>query len=110
MRSNNSNAGIVKGNLNIRFSDESIENIQKQKWSGIEVISWILDLVDTYFIGEEFCLSNFDMGAMLYSAYQDKVYILSFGSIYEKLMKGKVLKLYAAEPTKEDREKIEEWM
>src|SRR5574344_693305 len=96
------------GNLNIRFSPDEIVDIKAGTYSQIELLSWKLDNFDTYFIGEEYCLSNYAMGSTLYSYYSDKVFILDFSDIDSILMTGGTLKLYATEPTPEDREQIEE--
>lgn len=95
------------GNLNIRFSPDEVQDIKAGKYSDIELLGWKLDSFDTYFIGEEYCLSNYAMGCTLYSYYADKVYILDFSDIASVLMAGCTLKLYATEPTPEDREQIE---
>lgn len=96
------------GNLNIRFSPEEIADIKAGKCSDIELLSGKLGTFDTSFIGEQYCLSNYTMGCTLYSCYADKVFILDFSDIDSILMNGRTLKLYANEPTPEDREQIEE--
>jgi hypothetical protein len=110
MRDNYTNEGYIKEfnnhNINIRFMPDAIANIRGGRWSDIEVLSWLLDTIDCYLIGEEFCLSNYDMGAQIYNAYSDKVYIISFGDINARLMEGYTLKLYASNPTEDDLEKI----
>lgn len=111
-RENNTNDGIIKefenGNINIKLSVDAIADINAGKYSDIEVISWLLNDLDCYFIGEEFCLSNFDMGVSIYNYYSDLVYILAFSDIINKLMQNKTLKLYAATPTADDRALIDE--
>lgn len=111
-RENNANEGIIKefenGNINIKLSVDAIANINAGKYSDIEVISWLLDGLDCYFIGEQFCLSNFDMGVSIYNCYSDLVYILAFSDIINKLMQNKTLKLYATTPTADDRILIDE--
>ena len=92
------------GNLNIRFSPEEIANIKAGKHSDIEILSWKLDSFDTYFIGEQYCLSNYEIGCTLYSCYSDSVFLLNFSDIDKYLMNGKMLKLYAMRPTQDDRE------
>lgn len=109
-RINRTNEGSVREyknhNLHIRFSPEAIEKIKADVWTDMEVISWILDGVDTDFIGDEYCLSNFDMGAMLYNRYSDRTYVISFADINTKLHAGKELILYASVPSEDDREAI----
>ena len=95
------------GNINIRFSPDEIADIKAGKYSQIELLSRKLEGFDTYFIGEEYCLSNYIMGCTLYSYHSDKVFILDFSDIDSVLMKGGTLKLYARKPDSEDREIIE---
>ena len=96
------------GNIHVTFDKEDIEDIKKNKFSNIEVLSWELENVDAYFIGEEFCLSNYAMGIMIYSCYADKVFTLDFSDL-EKLLNGKTLILYARTPSADDREIIENY-
>lgn len=97
------------GNINFRFSPEQIKELKTGKVSAVEVISWILDEIDCYFIGESYCLSNFTMGATIYNVYSDLCYIIDFSDIEKVLMAGRWLKLYARKPDETDREIIEEW-
>lgn len=88
------------GNLSIRFPVEYREKLKSGVVSAIEVISWVLD---------EFCLSNYAMGAMIYNCYSDLVYIINFNDIEEILAAGRWLRLYAKTPDTDDREIINEW-
>ena len=97
------------GNINIRFSKETINDIKANKFSDIECLSFALEDVDCYFVGEQFCLSNYDMGIMIYSAYSDKVFILAFSEL-ETLIAGKTLKLYAHKPDNEEREQLQYYL
>ena len=111
-RENNTNEGIIRefnnGNINIKLSVDTIADINAGKYSDIEVLSWLLNDLDCYFISDQFCLSNFDMGVSIYNCYSDLVYILAFSDIINKLMQNKTLKLYAATPTADDRSLIDE--
>jgi hypothetical protein len=80
------------GNLHIRFSPDEIADIKDGRYSQIELLSGKLETFDTYFIGEEYCLSNYAMGCTLYSYYDDKVFILDFSDIVSVLMEGGTLK------------------
>lgn len=95
------------GNLNIRFSPDEIANIKAGKCSAIELLSCKLETFDTYFIDEEYCLSNYATGGTLYSYYVDKVFVLDFSDVNNVLMEGGTLKLYARKPEDEEREIIE---
>lgn len=95
------------GNLSIRFPVEYREKLKSGVVSAIEVLSWTLDELDCYFIGDEFCIGNYAMGAMIYNCYSDLVYIINFNDIEEILAPGRWLRLYARKPTTYDRETIE---
>ena len=82
------------GNLNIRFFDENIQDCKTGKFSDIELLYFALENVDCYFIGEQFCLSNYTMGCYIYNYYNDCYYILNFSDL-DILLQGKTLKLYA---------------
>ena len=94
-------------NINVRFDTETIAEIKAGNYSEIEALSWELEDVDCRFIGDEYCISNFAMGATIYSDYADKTYMLNLNDIDELLMQGKTLKLYAGEPDDYDREILE---
>ena len=97
------------GNINVKFFNENLEDLKSGKFSDIELLSFALEDVDTYFIGDEFCLSNYEMGAMLYNCRRDCIYILAFSDL-EKMASGKTLKLYADFNIDSDtREIIENW-
>ena len=109
-RENTSDIGTVKefknGNINLSINiNRLFEN--GGHCSDIELISWLLEEIDCSFIGDEFCLSNFDMGAMIYNYYSDSCYIISFSDIESVLKAGKTLKLYGYKPSEDDREQIE---
>lgn len=95
------------GNCNIRFSPDDIADIKSGKLSDIEILSFKMENLDLYFFGEQFCISNYTMGVLIYSAYSDKLFLLDFSDIEKYLMTGKTLKLKAFEPDAEQREIIE---
>lgn len=97
------------GNLSIRFPVEYRDELKSDVVSDIEVISWLLDELDCYFIGDEFCLSNYAMGAMIYNCHSDLIYIINFNDIDNILAAGRWLRLYAMIPDADDREIINEW-
>lgn len=96
------------GNINIKFECEDYNDMKNE--SNLIVLLWALEWKDTYLIGEEFCLSNFDMGCMLYNCRRDLVYILSFSKLDEITKSGLTMKLQAHIPDKWDREIIENEM
>lgn len=70
------------------------------------VVSDVLSWIDCYFIGETYCLSNFETGHTIYNAYSDLVYIFPWRCL-EDLEKGKTVRLYARRPDETDREILE---
>lgn len=82
------------GNVNVKWFKENIEDCKAGKFSDIELLSYSLEAVDCYIIGEQFCLSNYAMGCLIYNAYMDCIYILNFNDL-SILLEGKTLKLYA---------------
>lgn len=110
MKRHNDNIKEFKnGNLSIKFDPDVLEDIRTGHTSAIEIMSYTLDRLDCYIIGDEFCLSNFDSGCLVYNLYSDYVYILSFGDLYNKLENGHTIKLYAKSPDDEDRKTIDEY-
>lgn len=61
--------------------------------------------LDCYFIGETFCLSNYETGHVIYNNYSDKIYVFPWRYI-ETLKEGKTIKLYAKTPDSDDRQYI----
>lgn len=98
------------GNLSIRVP------VEHRPWltTGMEYatirIGEILDELDCYFVGEEFCLSNHSMGRMIYNAHSDLVYVIYYSDILNVLARGNWLRLYAVTPGANEREIINEWM
>lgn len=78
--------------------------INKGKASGVEVLSWELEKIDCGFIGEDYCLSNYETGATIYNDFSDLCYVINFTDVNEVLMKGNWLKLRARKPDEADRE------
>lgn len=109
MRTNENIKEFNNNNISIKYDKSTIEDIKVGHVSEIEVLSYTLDSLDCYLIGEEFCISNFDMGILVYNVYSEKCYILSFGDM-GKLLEGKTLKLYAFDPTEEDKKQIDNFM
>ena len=94
------------GNINIKFN---INDVYKDE-SDIVNLLWLVDDKDIYNIGDEYCLSNYDMGCTLYNIRLDKVYILSFSQLADCFKTGKTLKLYAHKPDSYDREEINNFL
>lgn len=93
------------GNMNIHFD---IQDVYKNE-SDVVNLLWLIDSHDTYNIGDEYCLSNYDMGMTLYNCRIDRVYIVSFTELAESFRTGKTLKLFAHIPDDYDRELIDQF-
>ena len=97
------------GNISIRFNPDDMPGLSEKRFSAIELLSWTLENLDCYFVGDEFCLNNFAMGAMIYNCHSDLVYIIDLNDIEKVLSRGDWLRLYARKPDENDREIINEW-
>ena len=90
------------GNISIHYDADTIEQAKSDE---ILTISSILDGIDCYFVGDTFCLNNYETGHLVYNTYSDLVYIFAW-SLLEDLKQGKTIKLYARKPDEDDREVI----
>lgn len=95
------------GNCNIRFSPDDIADIQAGKFSDIEILSFKMENLDLYFFGKQFCISNYAIGILIYSANSGKLFSLDFSDIDKYLMAGKTLKLIAFTPDADQQEIID---
>ena len=91
------------GNINVKFD---LSGIYKNESDVINLL-WLLESLDIDFIGEQYCLSNYDMGITLYSYYTDQCFVVSFSELAACFESGKTMKLYAHTPDEYDREEIE---
>lgn len=91
------------GNIIIRYDRDTIT---ESKRDSILTLSSVLDEIDCSFIGETYCLSNFETGHTIYNSYSDLVYIFPWRYL-ETLATGKTVKLFARKPDETDRELIE---
>ena len=103
LRTTNYCKEFKNGNINIKFDHAAIEEMKKDE---LLFLSDCLSRIDCDFIGETYCLSNYDVGHTLYNSYSDLVYIFPW-SCLEELKAGKTVKLYARKPEIEDRELID---
>ena len=106
-RENFNNTGIVKeyknGNITIKLFKDGLTDFERDN---ILETSELLSLIDCDFIGETYCLSNWETGHTVYNCYSDLVYIFPW-SLLDDLKKGKTVRLYARKPDETDREIIE---
>lgn len=91
------------GNINVKIEKEDLEDFKKDQ---VFFLSDLLWWMNCEFIGETFCLGNFETGHLIYNSYMDCCYIFTWSDL-DKLAEGKSVKLYAREVTDEDRELIE---
>lgn len=89
-------------NLNIKISKEDMAEFNKDN---ILFLDDLLFWMDCYFIGETYCLSNYETGHTIYNSYMDCCYIFPWNEI-ENLKKGKTIKLYAHDVEDWEREII----
>lgn len=93
------------GNINIKLDAAGIEEMKKDE---VLFISDCLSWVDCDFIGETYCISNYETGHTIYNAYSDLVYVFPW-SYLENLKQGETVKLYARRPDEYDRELLDRW-
>lgn len=94
------------GNINVKIEKEDLEDFNKDQVFFLSDLLWYMNCE---FIGETFCLGNFETGHLIYNSYMDCCYIFAWSDL-DKLAEGKSVKLYAREVTDEDRELIEREM
>lgn len=91
------------GNIIIRYDRDMIA---ESKRDSLLTLSSVLDEIDCSFIGETYCLNNYETGHTVYNAYSDLVYVFAWSEL-ETLEAGKAVKLFARKPDEADRELIE---
>ena len=91
------------GNIIIRYDRDMIA---ESKRDSLLTLSSFLDEIDCSFIGETYCLSNYETGHTVYNSHSDFVYIFAWSEL-EALEAGKAVKLFARKPDETDRELIE---
>ena len=91
------------GNITVKYDRDMIQASKKDQ---ILTISDVLSWIDCYFIGETYCLSNYETGHTLYNAYSDLIYVFPWRYL-EDLENGKTIRLYACRPDETDREILE---
>lgn len=94
------------GNINVKIEKEDLEDFNKDQVFFLSDLLWYMNCE---FIGETFCLGNYETGHLIYNSYMDCCYIFAWSDL-DKLAEGKSVKLYAREVTDEDRELIEREM
>lgn len=94
------------GNINIKYdilpNDPEFSNVM------CDVLN-ALDWLDTYDISGITSYGNDCVAIHLYNIRLDKMYMLTSYAIYNRLVKGLTLKLYARTPDDNDKELIKEF-
>ena len=103
LRKNDNIVELVNNDLVIEYDADTIQAAANDEMLTFsDVLFWMgVDI-----IGDEFCLSNYEMGIQLYSGYSDKCYIVSYTDL-ERIKAGEKVVLSAYEPDEDDREAIE---
>ena len=91
------------GNIIIKYDRDMIA---ESKRDSLLTLSSVLDEIDCYFIGETYCLGNYETGHTVYNSYSDLIYVFAWSDI-ESLESGKTIRLFARKPDETDRELIE---
>lgn len=91
------------GNIIIKYDRDMIA---ESKRDSLLTLSSVLNEIDCSFIGETYCLNNYETGHTVYNSYSDMVYIFAWSEL-EALEAGKAVKLFARKPDETDRELIE---
>ena len=79
------------GNIIIKYDRDMIA---ESKRDSLLTLSSVLDEIDCSFIGETYCLNNYETGHTVYNSYSDLVYIFAWSEL-EALEAGKAVKLFA---------------
>lgn len=91
------------GNLNIQIPKEDLTEYNKDQ---VLFLDDILSGLDCEFIGETYCLNNFETGHTIFNSYMNCCYIFAWSDL-DQLAAGKMVKLYARPVTEDDREIME---
>lgn len=92
MKRENKNCKLFKnGNLNIKIQKNEMDEFNSDR---ILFLDDLLFWMDCNFIGETYCLSNYETGHTIYNNYMDCCYVFSWNNL-DDLGNGKTIKLYA---------------
>ena len=99
LRKNDNIMELTNNDLVIKYDHDTIKEAKKDE---MLTFSDVLFWMDTDIIGDEFCLSNYEMGIQLYNGYSDKCYIVTFTDL-ERIKTGEEVTLTAYDPDEDDR-------
>lgn len=88
-------------NLSLKWTKYDIE--QAEQDPVCYLADWLSMAFDCDFIGETYCLSNYETGHTIYNFYSDVTYIFPWRFL-DDLMEGKRVRLFARIPDDYDRE------
>ena len=92
------------GNITVKYTSDGIKD---SKRDNVLTISELLSWFDCSFIGDTYCLNNYETGHTVYNYYSDLIYVFPWKALQE-LEQGKTIRLYARKPNQWDREQIEQ--
>ena len=90
------------GNFNVKMESEDFN-----KESTLINLIWALQDNDCDLFGEEYCISNYEMGVDMYCYYTGMIVSIPY-RVLEELENGKTIKLYAHFPNEWETEKYNE--
>lgn len=76
-----------------------------ERESALINVLYALEDVDTYIIGEGYCISNYAMGCTVWSCYCDMCYYINI-NVIESMAEGDTVTLYPHAPDEYEREQI----
>ena len=91
------------GSITIQLDDPDV--IEQMERDEMLIFSDVLSWADCYIAGEQFCLSNYEMGCAIYNVYSDVIYIFAFSDL-EKLKAGEPVTLAPIQADEEIRNGI----
>ena len=86
------------GNFNVK-----LEKNEELKEGTLIHLIWALNDYDCSLFGEEYCISNYEMGVDMYCYYNDMVVTIPY-HVLDELEAGKTIKLYAHKMNEYDKE------
>ena len=102
LRQNDNFKEFKTHNINLKFDPDTLEYFNRDE---VLTLCDVLSQNDCNFIGDTYCLSNFETGHTIYNGYSDMTYVFPWRYI-DDLKQGKTVKLIATVPDDEEREMI----
>ena len=106
MRRENNGVGFTSieedGVITIEYDADGIEMANKDE---IYMFFNSVEMLDCYLVGEQYCMSNYDMAFDMYNNYTDLIYQVPFSKL-EELKQGEKIELWGHTPDDVEREMI----